>query len=378
MASVPHGFMTDSNINPHSGDGATSTGVSYALTTAGGRPAIRMTLDTAWLDARSRVFPVTVDPSVGSYNSNGTTYVESTGSGDYSGDTEIHVGTYDGGTNVAKSFLKFGSVSSSLTNDTVLGRPAGRVQLLVLQLLAADGGGVPGHLVLVGRPGTSPTRARRPAAAIGTKSFATGWVPLGSTVSPCPAAWEGIQPERGRARSWSTAGRTARRRTTAWPWARRPPTATGGRSSPRSTPPTGTRSCRSPTPPTGPATSLASSQPVQQVSPTQNGEIAIKVTNTGLGHLDPDQRLRAVLRGRTTPRASWSASHPVFTPMPSTVAPGASVTVDAKVNELPVGSYAIDFDMYANATTLLAGVVPVRRASRRSRSGCTCRSRRRW
>src|SRR6185312_10582697 len=29
-------------------------------------------------------------------------------------------------------------------------------------------------------------------APIGSKSFATGWVPLGSTVSPCPAAWEGI------------------------------------------------------------------------------------------------------------------------------------------------------------------------------------------
>ncbi len=44
------------------------------------------------------------------------------------------------------------------------------------------------------------------------------------------------------------------------------------------------------------------------------------------------------------------AAHPVFTPMPSTVAPNASVVVDAKVNELPVGSYAIDFEMYKNAT----------------------------
>jgi hypothetical protein len=98
VAFVPHGIMTDSNINPHSGDGASSTGVSYKLsTTAAGQPAIRMTLDKTWLDARSRVFPVTVDPSVQSYNSNGTTYVQSPDNADNSGDTEIHAGTYDGG-----------------------------------------------------------------------------------------------------------------------------------------------------------------------------------------------------------------------------------------------------------------------------------------
>src|SRR6202042_1853986 len=44
------------------------------------------------------------------------------------------------------------------------------------------------------------------------------------------------------------------------------------------------------------------------------------------------------------------ASHPVFTPMPSTVAPGQTVTVNANVNALAAGSYAIDFDMYSGAT----------------------------
>ena len=34
---MPHGLMTDSNINPQSGNGATSDGVSYALITVGGR-----------------------------------------------------------------------------------------------------------------------------------------------------------------------------------------------------------------------------------------------------------------------------------------------------------------------------------------------------
>ena len=34
---VPRGFMTDSNVNPHSGDGVTSYGVTYSLSTAGGQ-----------------------------------------------------------------------------------------------------------------------------------------------------------------------------------------------------------------------------------------------------------------------------------------------------------------------------------------------------
>ena len=53
-----------------------------------------MTLDTAWLDAPSRVFPVTVDPSVQSFNSS-RHHVRASrpGDADYSGDTEIDAGT---------------------------------------------------------------------------------------------------------------------------------------------------------------------------------------------------------------------------------------------------------------------------------------------
>ena len=75
----------------------------------------------AWLGAAARVFPVTVDPSVSSVNSNGTTYVLSGYTSDFSGGPEIDAGTYDGGTNVARTFMKFDGVSSSLANDNVLG-----------------------------------------------------------------------------------------------------------------------------------------------------------------------------------------------------------------------------------------------------------------
>ncbi|WP_329065655.1 DNRLRE domain-containing protein [Amycolatopsis sp. NBC_01480] len=104
---IAHGFMRDSNIDPRSGDGVLSTGVTYALTTANGSPALQVSLDSGWLHDKARVFPVQVDPSVANLNTTGSTYVMSPFNNDYSGDTELDAGTYDGGSHVANSYLKF-------------------------------------------------------------------------------------------------------------------------------------------------------------------------------------------------------------------------------------------------------------------------------
>ncbi len=349
VASVMHGEMTDSNIDPHSGNGATSAKVSYALTTAGGVPAIKMTLDKAWLDARSRVYPVTVDPSVGAYNSNGTTYVESNDSGNNSGGTEIDVGTYNGGSNVAKSFMEFGSVSSSLANDTVLGVRLGvfnswsySCSPRAVEVYPVTSSWTPSGITTY--PGPSTGRS------IGNKSFATGWVPLGSTVSPCPSTWEGINlSEAGTqlVNGW-THGTTPNdglalgaSSTDSYGWKKFTSINTTNGAPFLSVTYT----------PYGASYALASSQPVQQVQPTQNGEIAIKVTNTGSVTWTPTNGYELSYNAYNSKGALVGSQHPVFTPMPSTVAPGATVTVDAKVNELPVGSYALDFGMYASATT---------------------------
>ena len=213
------------------------------------------------------------------------------------------------------SFLNFANVASSLTNDTVLG-PAWACS-------------TPGPTV-ARRGRWTCTRSRRRGRstgdksypgpsigpAIGSKSFATGWVPLGSTVVAVPGAVGRHPAERGghQAGQRMDPRHDARRRA----GARRvvSPTATAGRSSPRTTPPTATRSCRSPTPRTAPATSLASSQPVEQVSPTA-------------------ERRRSRSRSPTPASTTWTptngyelsyevynakgqqvAEHPVFTPMP--------------------------------------------------------------
>jgi RHS repeat-associated protein len=348
VASMPHGLMTDSKIDPRTGSGAVSTGVSYTLTTADGEPAIRMTLDQDWLDSPSRVFPVTVDPNVNSYNSDGTTYVESPNDEDYSGDTEIKVGTWDSGHNVARAFMAFGSVSSALKNDTVLGARLGLFNTWSYSCSPRT---------LDVYPVTSPwsvTGAKTypgpsTGVLVGSKSFATGWVPLGSTVSPCPSAWEGIDlnqagtqlvngwthgttPDDGLALGASSSDSYGWKKfasdnvTNGDPFLSVTYTQYGA------------------------SYDLASSQPVQQVSPTQNGELAIKVTNTGSVTWTPNGDYELSYEAYNA-KGQLVANHPVFTPMPSTVAPGASVIVDAKVNALSVGSYAIDFDMYANVGT---------------------------
>ena len=153
------------------------------------------------------------------------------------GGTEIDVGTYDGGTNVAKAFMQFSSVSSALANDTVLGASLGLFNAWSYSCSprTVDVYPVTSSWSVTGA--ASPTRVRPPAAAVGSKSFATGWVPEGSAHLGVPLAVGGNPPERGGHRCWSTGGRTARRANDGLALgASGPPTATGGRSSPRTTP----------------------------------------------------------------------------------------------------------------------------------------------
>jgi hypothetical protein len=173
LAYVPHGFMSDSNIDPHSGNGATSYGVTYSLATVGGRQAIKMTMDTAWLASGARVYPVTVDPSVMDEYASSSYY---TFNGNVNTGNELEVGTYDSGADKAKSYLKFSNVGSDLTNDTVLGVRLNRFNTWSYSCSARSVGVYP----VTSSSGST-------GGEVGSKSFASGWVPLGSTSSPCPS-----------------------------------------------------------------------------------------------------------------------------------------------------------------------------------------------
>jgi RHS repeat-associated protein len=115
---IPHGSATDAHVNTHTGVQGATSGVTYSLVTYQGAPALQVSLDRAWLDDPRRAFPVTVDPSVNDATK-GTTYVLYPYNNDYSGETDLQVGTYNGGTNYARAFLDFTGLGASLQYEHV-------------------------------------------------------------------------------------------------------------------------------------------------------------------------------------------------------------------------------------------------------------------
>jgi RHS repeat-associated protein len=101
-ATIPQGSMSEARMD--SAPGA----VHYRLD----GEDLTIVLDQAWLHDRARVFPVTVDPTV-ALDSNGDTYAKNTESGDKSASSELITGTYDGGTDKAYSFIRFGAFGTS-------------------------------------------------------------------------------------------------------------------------------------------------------------------------------------------------------------------------------------------------------------------------
>jgi len=347
LAYVPAGFMSDSNVNPHSGDGATSWGVTYSLTTVDGRQAITMTLDTTWLDSKARVYPVTVDPSVSPEDSNGTTYVQYPDTNDFSSDTELHVGTWDGGSDKAESYIAFTNVASSLQNDTVLGAELGvyNTWSYSCEPRAVYVYPVTSSWTVTGDkswPGPST------GAAVGRASFAYGYVEEGYSSSSCHARWQNIRLDQAGTNlinGW-THGTVADNGlalgasdSDSYAWKKFGSYASG----------TGDPYLAVTYTTDGASYRLASRRPLVQVLPGQNGKFAIQVTNTGSSTWTSSNGYEISYRVYNSAGALYE-NHPVFTPMPSTVAPGQTVTVDAVVDALNPGAYAIDFDMYSGAT----------------------------
>jgi RHS repeat-associated protein len=117
-ARVPRGSMRDSSVSRRSGGPAGSSAVSYQLVTSGGQPALRMSVDTAWLRSPARVFPVTVDPSLKA-TATGTTYAYLPDTGDNSSSVDMLIGTFDSGANKANSFLAFSGLGSALSGQRI-------------------------------------------------------------------------------------------------------------------------------------------------------------------------------------------------------------------------------------------------------------------
>jgi hypothetical protein len=116
---TPRGIMHDSAVDERSHRAATSAGLTYTLATgADGNPVIRVSLDDAWLNDPTRVYPVIVDPQFGPQTTSDDTFVQNTYPGhDYSQDTELPAGTFNGGADKVRSFMYFDP--SSMNGDTI-------------------------------------------------------------------------------------------------------------------------------------------------------------------------------------------------------------------------------------------------------------------
>jgi RHS repeat-associated protein len=105
-ARIPGGLVRDSTFDAKAGEFTTSRKVTYELTTSGGAPALRVSIDQAWLRDPKRTFPVTVDPTT-TFADSSDTYTRSDQSGDHSREDELLAGTYNGGMSKTYSFLHF-------------------------------------------------------------------------------------------------------------------------------------------------------------------------------------------------------------------------------------------------------------------------------
>jgi hypothetical protein len=115
-ARMPHGWMYDSKVDPQSDEPAQSGGVTYTLLSGGPTGTqLRVSLDDAWLSDPARQWPVTVDPTATTSTYHGDsddTYVQQPYTNDYSTDTILKSGTFDSGTDKARSFIHFSGINA--------------------------------------------------------------------------------------------------------------------------------------------------------------------------------------------------------------------------------------------------------------------------
>ncbi|MGW0313313.1 LamG-like jellyroll fold domain-containing protein [Streptomyces flavidovirens] len=189
---MPAGWMEDSNLAENANEGAISSGVKYSLAEESGRQVLVVTLDEKWLSAPERVFPVRVDPSVSSTDATSGTYVEAPYNQNFSSATVLKAGTYDGGGHKAAGFLRFSGLETTLKNAWVL-----NANLALYNTWSQSCTARPVAVHPITSNWSESTTNTYPGPATGpslaSKSFAHGWRPADTTTWACAAAWESIK-----------------------------------------------------------------------------------------------------------------------------------------------------------------------------------------
>ncbi|MBA0127928.1 DNRLRE domain-containing protein [Haloechinothrix sp. YIM 98757] len=333
-AVIPPGYMEDANVDERSGDGALSYDVDYELTGEPGKQVLHVSADPEWLAADEREWPVRIDPSVSRKDSNGSTYVQSPYHNDYSGEANLKVGTFNGGDNKSVSFLKFDDVTSDLDGMYVLGA---RLNLYNTWSYSCN------DRTMTVRPVTEPWSVSGNksfpgpdwGSVLARKSFAYGYS------SSCGSRWVGID--------LGDAGRDL-----VQGWVRGEPNH-GLRLSASMSDSYGWKkfaSAASANPPSLDVTytehwaEYSVGDMTDTVTSTDSGSMRVTVTNDGKDTWTPDNDYKLGYQlwdgdGNKLPWREWTR----FTDMPTSVATGESVTLDAEIRSLPPGEYTLRWDM---------------------------------
>ncbi|MFC0540716.1 polymorphic toxin-type HINT domain-containing protein [Kutzneria chonburiensis] len=325
-ASVPAGSMTDSSRNPHTGDAATSSGVSYHLVSGG----LRVDLDQNWLNDPARQYPVVVDPTVASPAASAAMYVQNGVQND--GGAEVKAG-FDGADNIhAATYLKFDGIENTLRNEKIFG-----AQLWLVNDWSWSCQPRPVYVHAVTSPwSNNPSFGPELSEA----SFAHGYIASGQSRSNCPVAGEGIDlgsAGRDVVQAWVNGtmpnyGLTVRGSDTdSYGWKKF----------------TGSRTANPPKlfvthTPFNADYNITQPVPNPPITRTQGGQIKITVTNRGVDTWTPDAYALGyrVYTSDGRPVASKEAGQ-----LPGNVARGQTVNLDATIQALDPGDYYLDFSM---------------------------------
>lgn len=348
-ARIPRGFMVDSRVDEHTGEGATSHGVTYALVDVKGQPALRMDLDGAWLADPARVFPVTVDPSVDLRAPSYSGYLQfndwaDPGQQDYSygSPDELRIGhnrDAAGNRYYARSYLEFYGLETDLYAHKIFDA---KLALTNFSSASCNARPLTVHPVMEGWENSTPTwRGPRVDAALRgvAPNFAHGYIAPGATRSACPTATEVINlgPDGVNLvqrwvnrfqRNYGLAILANESDVSAW----KRFTSAGTANPPRLSI---THS------PYNASYEWESAVPTPPVTRTQGGRVKLKVRNLGAAPWDSGYALAyRYFNAHGDYLGSAEAAS-----LSGNVSPGSSVTLDALIQPTPPGTYRFEFSM---------------------------------
>ncbi|SMD03222.1 RHS repeat-associated core domain-containing protein [Lentzea albidocapillata] len=322
----PRGFMTDSSIDPNTGDPALSYGVKYQIADG----VLKVEVDSAWLRDPARKFPVLVDPTIETREPTRARFYQGTWNTE---STELKVGN-SGGLNSA-AYLDFGGVENTLANHKIHGAALALTNywswscsprpVTVHAVTAPWGGG--------GFPG--PAYGEELSSA----SFAHGYIAPMQTRSNCPTAVEQINlgvKGRDLIQRWVTGaqanhGLTVRgSESDVYGWKKF--TSKGTANPPRLYI---THS------PYDAEYRIDRGVPEPAVLANRGGKVKLTVTNRGAQTWTPS----TFAFGYRVFTDAGSPVRTVETALPHDVPRGGSATIEVQIDALDHGTYLLDFSM---------------------------------